>query len=80
MSCRKALNASFNNHYSYNKVPLSYILSVEDYLPGIIILYLSELLKQYYKRRSCKRRSGALLLEFAVEEEHYKGNRTMNKE
>jgi hypothetical protein len=82
MSRRKALNAP-SNDYCYDEVPPSYVLGegrFEDYLPGIVALYPGELLKRYYERRSCKRRSSAPLPESVVEEEHYKGSGITNKE
>jgi hypothetical protein len=83
MSRQKTLNVVLDNCPSYDEVPPSYTLSkseLEDYLPEIVVLYPSELLKQYQERRSRGRRSGALLPESIAEEEHYKGSRTIDKE
>jgi hypothetical protein len=82
MSHQKALNTLSNNH-CYDKVPLSYILDkgkFKDYLPGIVALYPGKLLKQYHKRRSHKRQSGAPSPESVVKEEHHKGSGITNKE
>lgn len=83
MSHWKALNAASDDHCSYNEVPPSYASSegrFEDYLPGIVVSYLGELLKRYHERRSCERRPGAPSPESVVEEGHHEGSETMNEE
>jgi hypothetical protein len=86
MSCGKTLNARSDGYSSSDKPLLRYTNTSEESSPDGFPEALasfnphnynpSKLLKRFRakrsRNRSCKRRSGALLVEFVVEEKSYK--------